>query len=159
MKLFNYTVNGIKYQVEIIEIDGEVAQVEVNGTRYDVQLEKPQPQSSLVRAVTRTPKSTTTSAATPAPAARTAPTAAPATPASAPAGGGGTSPIVSPLPGVILRIEVKEGDAVKRGQRIMVLEAMKMENDIKAHKDGTIASINVKEGDSIMEGAALATIS
>lgn len=92
------------------------------------------------------------SAAAPAPAA--APVAAPK--AAAPAGSGVT--VNSPLPGVILEVSVKEGDVVKKGQKVMLLEAMKMENVIEATADGTVTSIKVNKGDSILEGAPLLTI-
>lgn len=92
------------------------------------------------------------SASAPAPAA--APVAAPK--AAAPAGAGVT--VNSPLPGVILEVSVKEGDVVKKGQKVMLLEAMKMENVIEATADGTVTSIKVNKGDSILEGAPLLTI-
>ena len=64
----------------------------------------------------------------------------------------------SPLPGVIVEVSVKEGQAVKAGQKVAVLEAMKMENEIPAPKDGTITAIHVNKGDSILEGAPIVTI-
>lgn len=64
----------------------------------------------------------------------------------------------SPLPGVILDIKVKEGDTVKRGQTIIILEAMKMENNINANKDGKVAEIKVNKGDSVLEGTDLVII-
>ncbi|MBR4809713.1 MAG: biotin/lipoyl-binding protein, partial [Bacteroidales bacterium] len=85
----------------------------------------------------------------PAPAAAQAPAAAPAGPSSA---------ICSPLPGVIISIDVKVGDAVKKGQKVAVLEAMKMENEIQADADGTVTEILVHRGDSVLEGAALVKI-
>ena len=81
--------------------------------------------------------------------------AAPAAPA-APAGAG--EKVNSPLPGVIVEVCVKEGQAVKAGQKVAVLEAMKMENEIPAPKDGTITAIHVAKGDSILEGAPVVTI-
>ena len=64
----------------------------------------------------------------------------------------------STLPGVILDIKVKEGDTVKRGQTIIILEAMKMENNINANKDGKVAEIKVNKGDSVLEGTDLVII-
>ena len=84
--------------------------------------------------------------------------AAPPTPISRPAVSGGKSGIKSPLPGVILEIKVKEGDTVKRGQTLMILEAMKMENDIKSDRDGKVTAINVSKGESILEGTDLIII-
>ena len=66
--------------------------------------------------------------------------------------------VKSPLPGVILDIRVKEGDTVKKGQTVIILEAMKMENNINAHKDGKISEIKVKQGDSVLEGTDLVII-
>ncbi|MFA7201298.1 MAG: acetyl-CoA carboxylase biotin carboxyl carrier protein subunit, partial [Bacteroidales bacterium] len=60
-----------------------------------------------------------------------------------------------PLPGVILEVTVKEGDTVKSGQKLVVLEAMKMENNIEADRDGVVTSIKVSKGDSVLEGAPL----
>ena len=64
----------------------------------------------------------------------------------------------SPLPGVILDIKIKEGDTVKKGQTVIILEAMKMENNINAHKDGKVVEIKVKQGDSVLEGTDLVII-
>ena len=66
--------------------------------------------------------------------------------------------VSSPLPGVVLNVNVKEGDAVKKGQTILILEAMKMENSIEAPADGTVSKILVQKGDSVLEGAQLAVI-
>ena len=66
--------------------------------------------------------------------------------------------VVSPLPGVVVDVKVAAGDAVKAGQTVAVLEAMKMENDILAECDGVVASVDVKNGDSVLEGAVLLTI-
>lgn len=148
MKKFNYTINGIKYRVEINSIEGNVAEVTVNGSTYKVELDKEQE-------VKQMPKPTpVTRPAAAAPAPKATPAVAPAP---APAAGGGAA-VVSPLPGVIIGIHCKVGDEVKRGQRILVLEAMKMENDIKADRDGTITAIAVSQGDNVQEGATLVTI-
>ena len=88
-----------------------------------------------------------------APAAAAAPKAAPA-----PAGAQGAVKISSPMPGKILGIKVAAGDAVKKGQVVIVLEAMKMENDIVAPQDGTVASVNVTNGQSVDTGAVLVTL-
>ena len=70
----------------------------------------------------------------------------------------GKSGVKSPLPGVILDIKVNVGDAVKKGQTIIILEAMKMENNINADKDGKITAINVSKGESVLEGTDLVII-
>ncbi|MBQ6574419.1 MAG: biotin/lipoyl-binding protein [Bacteroidales bacterium] len=147
MKEYKLKINGNDYAVTVNEVDGSVAEVEVNGTPFKVEFEKP-----IKKAAAPVAKPVAKSAA-PAPAAAAAPVAKPA----APAGGAGTT-VSSPLPGVILDVCVKEGDAVKRGQTVMVLEAMKMENAIEATADGTVTAIKVGKGDSVLEGAPLVII-
>ena len=89
---------------------------------------------------------------TTAPAAPTAPVVKPA------AASSGKSGVKSPLPGVILDIKVNVGDTVKKGQVVIILEAMKMENNINADKDGKITAINVSKGESVLEGTDLVII-
>jgi len=117
--------------------------VTVNGTAYEITLEVVD--AADVKAAP-TPK------AAPAPAAAPAPVAAPA----AVAAGGET--VSSPMPGTILSVNIQNGAAVKKGDVLMVLEAMKMENEIIAPCDGTIASINVQNGASVETGAVLCVI-
>ena len=145
MKEYKYTINGNKYNVTIGDIEENIAHVEVNGVPYTVEMEKaPAAPKKVVRPVVAA-----------APAAAAAPEPAKA---SRPAGGGGKSGIKSPLPGVILQVEVNVGDQVTKGQVLMVLEAMKMENNILSDKDGKVAAINVSKGDSILEGTDLIVI-
>ena len=108
--------------------------VNVNGTVYEVELEE----------------------MTGAPAAPAAPAAAPAAPAAAPAAGG--EKVTSPMPGTILSANVAAGDAVKRGQVLMILEAMKMENEIMCPCDGTVTSVSVTKGTAVESGTLLCTI-
>ena len=89
-----------------------------------------------------------------APKAAPAPAAAPA----APAGAAGAVAVTAPMPGKILGVKASAGQAVKRGQVLLILEAMKMENEIVAPQDGTVATINVAVGDSVEPGATLATL-
>ncbi|MBQ6745988.1 MAG: biotin/lipoyl-binding protein [Bacteroidaceae bacterium] len=146
MKEYKYTINGNKYNVTIGDIEENIAHVEVNGVPYTVEMEKaPAAPKKVVRPVV----------AAAAPAAAAAPEPAKV---SRPAGGGGKSGIKSPLPGVILQIKVNVGDEVKRGQVLMVLEAMKMENNIPSDRDGKVVAINVSKGDSILEGTDLIVI-
>jgi len=146
MKEYKYTINGNKYNVTIGDIEENIAHVEVNGVPYTVEMEKaPAAPKKVVRPVVAA-----------APAAAVAP--APETKVSRPAGGGGKSGIKSPLPGVILQVKVNVGDQVTKGQVLMVLEAMKMENNILSDKDGKVAAINVSKGDSILEGTDLIVI-
>lgn len=147
MKEYKMKINGNDYAVTINEMEDEVALLEVNGTPYKVEFEKPLTKKSTVSAPVSRPR----------PAQAAAPAAAqkPAAASSAPVAG---TTVTSPLPGVIIGINVKEGDAVKKGDKIMVLEAMKMENVIEATADGTVKSLKVKQGDSVLEGAPLAII-
>jgi biotin carboxyl carrier protein len=145
MKEYKLKINGNEYNVTVNEVDGSMAEVEVNGTPFKVEFDKP-----VKKAAAPVAKPVAKSAA---PAAAAAPVAKPA----AAAGGAGTA-VTSPLPGVILDVCVKEGDAVKRGQTVMVLEAMKMENAIEATADGTVTAIKVGKGDSVLEGAPLVII-
>ena len=142
MKEYKYKINGNLYKVTIGDIEDNIAHVEVNGTHYKVEMEK-KPKAAVKPVVVR-----------PMPNAPAAPTQVvkPAAPAS------GKSGVKSPLPGVILDIKVNVGDAVKKGQTIIILEAMKMENNIKADKDGKITAINVNKGDSGLEGTDLVII-
>ena len=81
-----------------------------------------------------------------------------AAPKAAPAGAAGAVAVTAPMPGKILGVKASAGQAVKRGQVLLILEAMKMENEIVAPQDGTVATINVAVGDSVEPGATLATL-
>ena len=141
MKAYKFKINGKEYNVAVNGIEGKNADVTVNGVNYQVELE-----NEVSPAVAAAPVAA-------APAAQAAPAAA-----AAPAASGAGKKIESPLPGVIISVDVKEGQAVKRGQKVAVIEAMKMENEILAECDGTIAAIHVKQGDSVLEGADIVTI-
>jgi biotin carboxyl carrier protein len=137
MKEYKFKINGKDYAVAIGEADGKMLTVNVNGADYQVELENA-PVAAPAAPVT---------AAAPAPA---------AAPAAVPKGAGVT--VKSPLPGIIISVDVKEGQAVKRGQKLAVIEAMKMENDILAETDGTVTAIHTRKGDSVLEGADIVTI-
>ena len=145
MKEYKYKINGNLYNVVIGDIEDNIAHVEVNGTHYTVEMEKKPKAAPAPKPVAR-------------PVAK--PAAAPAPAASAPASkpAAGKSGVKSPLPGVILDIKVKEGDEVKKGQTLIILEAMKMENSINADKDGKVTAINVSKGESVLEGTDLVII-
>ena len=145
MKEYKYIINGNPYKVSIGDIDDNVAHVEVNGTSYTVELEKAPvvaPKPVVVRQAVAPTK----------PAAQTTVVNKPSVATS------GKSGVKSPLPGVILDIKVNVGDTVKKGQTVIILEAMKMENNINADKDGTVTAISVNKGDSVLEGSVLVTI-
>lgn len=143
MKEYKYKINGNNYTVAIGDIDDHFAQVEVNGVPYKVELDRKKAAPAVVSA----PK----------------PSAAPRTAtgekviASKPAAGGPGS-VVAPLPGVVISVAVKVGDTVKASDTVVLLEAMKMENAIRAGRDGRVASIAVNAGDSVLEGATLITL-
>lgn len=149
MKKYQYKVQGVDYDVEIEEVEGNIAKVNVNGIPFEVELKQPiNPTSSLNKVKVEAPKPVTKAPAA-APAAAPAPTPAPA--------GAGTA-IKSPLPGTITDVKVNVGDKVNAGDVVLVLEAMKMQNNIESETTGTVTSITVKPGDSVMEGSVLLTI-
>lgn len=143
MKTYKFKINGKEYEVAINNVEGKNASVTVNGAEYQVELENAPAAAPAAAPV----------AAAPAPAAAAAPAAAPV---AKPAGAG--KKVASPLPGVIIEVSVKEGQAVKAGQKVAVIEAMKMENEIAADCDGTVTAIHVAKGDSVLEGADIVTI-
>ncbi|HPX59889.1 MAG: biotin/lipoyl-containing protein [Salinivirgaceae bacterium] len=142
MKDFNFKINDNEYKVQIINVEENIASVEVNGTLYNVELEKAL-QKQIVRPVHKAPAIQQHQQAV----------IASSTPSTS-----GASPLKTPLPGTILDIVVAVGDTVKTGQKLIVLEAMKMENSIEAHRDGKIINIKVNRGDSVLEGDVLLTI-
>ncbi len=155
MKNFKFKINGTDYSVDINEVEGQEIKLDVNGTPYTVTVDKE----------IRQPKQHTTIVSRPAPRVASAhgdvqrasaPAAAPA-----PAAGGAAvagNKVQSPLPGTILDVFVNVGDQVKAGQRVVLLEAMKMENNIEADNDGTVKAVNVRKGDSVLEGDTLIVI-
>ena len=146
MKQYKFKINGNDYNVAINSTNGNLADVTVNGVSYQVEMENAMPAAPAAAPVQAAPQAS-------APAAQ--PAAAPA-PAAKPAGEG--KAVTSPLPGVIIEVSVKEGDTVAAGQKVAVLEAMKMENEIQAEKAGVVTKIHVSKGDSVLEGASIVTI-
>lgn len=151
MKTYKFKIGNNPYTVEIASIEGGVAKVNVNGIDYDVEIEDA-PASAAA------PAAASAGTASPAPATPASAPAAPAAPAAAAAPAGPAKKVCSPLPGVILSVNVAVGDKVKAGDKVAVLEAMKMENDIEAESDGTITAIHVQKGDSVLEGAAIVSL-
>jgi biotin carboxyl carrier protein len=140
MKKFKFTISGNEYEVEIKNFEDDVAKIEVNGTKYEVEVHqevKASKTPTLVR--TQVPvdrkdskiKKTVSSRA---------------------------YTLKAPLPGNIFKILKQVGDDVKKGDTIMIMEAMKMENNIQSEKDGKITSIKVKEGDAVLQNDVLAEI-
>lgn len=149
MKEYKFKINGNEYNVAVKKVEGKTAEVNVNGVDYSVEMENA-PASAPAAAVAAAP------AAAAAPVAAQAP--AQAAPAAAPQPAAAAKDVTSPLPGVILSVNVAVGDQVKAGQKVAVLEAMKMENDIESDFDGTVTAIHVNKGDSVLEGAKIVSI-
>ena len=161
---YKYKVNGVEYTVQVASVYGNKAHVFVNGVSYEVEMEgntiaTPVALAPVAASVPLAPASSVAaveeekspSTQTPEPVQET-PKAAPA---DIPAGG---APVKSPLPGIINDVKVAVGDKVKNGQVLLILEAMKMENEITAEQDGVVSSIAVNKGDTVMEGTVLLTI-
>ena len=154
MAKYEYKVKGVDYVVEIQDIEGNIANVTVNGIPFEVEMKQPvkagkqKVKLSEERRV-KSEESNSSSSATNASSATTT------QPAAATASG---KPVVAPLPGTINEIKVKVGDKVNAGDTVVILEAMKMQNNIEAETSGTITSINVNKGDAVMEGDTLVTI-
>lgn len=141
MKEYKYKIKGIPYEVVINGVEENIADVTVNGIKFEVELDKPivEPKP-VVRAVAAPVKTVE------------APKAAQETLAQ------GVTAINAPLPGTIVDVKVTVGQTVKKGDTVIVLEAMKMENNIDAERDGVIEEIKVNKGDTVLEGAVLVTI-
>lgn len=145
MKKFKFTINGNTYDVEIGNIEDNIAEVSVNGTLYKAELDKN-------IETTKTPKLVRTKVV---PSTDSHPSTTKTYSPDAPKGGG---TVKSPLPGVILSLHIQQGDKVTVGQKLITLEAMKMENNINSDKDGIVTQINVRKGDNVMEGDTLIII-
>lgn len=137
MKKFKFTIKGQQYDVDIKDVDGTNAQVEVNGTIYDVEIESEMKVSKtpklIRRAVSNKPNEGKINKAA----------------------AGGASSVKAPLPGSIIKINVAVGDAVAVGDTVLVMEAMKMENNVLAEKAGTVKSIKIAVGDNVLQDDSL----
>ena len=139
MKEYKLIIHGKEYAVAVGSAGDNKLAVNVNGVEYEVEVEaSPEAETQVVatpvrkHVIAETPKASQAHSS--------------------------GRVIKSPLPGVILALEVSRGQSVKRGQRIAVIEAMKMENDILAEVDGTIVEVHVSQGESVLEGAKIVTI-
>lgn len=153
MKDYTLKINGHNYDVQIDDVNeaSTTAHVTVNGTPYVVEIAGAKAALSTSRPhVAPAPKEANSGMITPA-------TAAPSAPRTAPAAQSGAA-INSPLPGTVLSIKVAVGDKVTAGQTLVVLEAMKMENNIDADRSGTVTEICVQQGAAVMEGDRLIVI-
>lgn len=138
MKKYKFIINGNSYHVDLKDVEGNLLTLEVNGTPYEVEMEK-EVKTSKTPALIRTE---------PKPDQKVEPLKTKQS----------TKKITAPLPGVILKVLVKEGDQVKTGDPIILLEAMKMENTILAEASGTISSISVQANASVLQGDVLLEI-
>ena len=160
---YQYTVKGVDYEVEIQDIEGNIANVTVNGIPFEVEMKQPvkagkqKVKLSEERRV-KSEESNSSSAPQSAKASADLQSAA----SSGQTGNAGKAaagkPVVAPLPGTINEIKVKVGDKVNAGDTVVILEAMKMQNNIEAETSGTITGINVNKGDAVMEGDTLVTL-
>ena len=148
MKQQEYIINGKSFAVEIISFDGQSAQVRVNNATYQVEV------ATQETAAPKPAAPAPAAPATPAPAAAPPPAPAPEMAPMAASEG----QVVSPMPGVILKVLVKEGQAVTAGETLMILEAMKMENELRAPKDGVVARLFIQPGQDVETGMVLAEI-
>jgi biotin carboxyl carrier protein len=138
MKKFKFTISGNNYNVEIKNFENNIAEIEINGTSYKIELDKEIKTSKTPKLI----RSDVASKQETIPLKRSSDLAV----------------IKSPLPGSILQIFVKKDDTVKKGDTLLILEAMKMENNILAEKSGTIKSINCSVGDNVLQGVVLVEI-
>ena len=139
MKEYKYKINGNEYAVCINEVNDTTANVTVNGEEFKVEWEKPKEEKPIVKIQPAATKPAST------------PTPTVATPTVAAKG----NAIKTPLPGVIIDVKVNVGAMVKKGDTVVVLEAMKMENNINADRDGKVIAVQVTKGDTVADGAVL----
>ncbi|HEY3371927.1 MAG TPA: biotin/lipoyl-containing protein [Prolixibacteraceae bacterium] len=145
MKKYSFTINGNQYDVAVKNVDDNIAEVEVNGFNYSVEFDR-----SLE--TTKTPKLVRSQVV---PSTDITPSQQKT---SSPSGPKGAGFVRSPLPGTILEVHVAVGDMVRSGDKLITLEAMKMENIINSDKGGTVTSIKFRKGDAVMEGDILIEI-
>ncbi len=151
MNKYQYKVKGVDYEVEIAEVEGNIAKVNVNGIPFEVEMQKPinaAKHPTMAAAKVQAPVVAAAAPVASAPAAAAAP--------AAPAGAGNA--VKAPLPGTVTDIKVQVGQQVNVGDTVLVLEAMKMQNNIESEYAGQVTSITVKQGETVMEGAVLLTI-
>ena len=144
MKNYKLKINGNDYNVDINEVEGQEIKLSVNGTEYTVTVDQEMKQTKKAAPVASTPRPQVTPAA-----------GGSVQKSNAPVAG---SKVQTPLPGTILDVYVNVGDTVKEGQTVVLLEAMKMENNIEADVAGTVKEVKVRKGDSVLEGDVLVVI-
>lgn len=150
MDIYSFNINNSPYEVKIGEIKGSLAIVEVNGIEYHVDI--PNIEDLEIPIISRPPKAPKRS--------EVALTSAPVSESGMPTPSVGTSrsTINAPMPGAVFKILVSEGGKVKAGDVVVVIEAMKMENQIRSTIEGIVSTVHVKEGENVQEGALLVTL-
>lgn len=140
MKKFKFKIRGNDYDVKIMDFENGVADIEVNGSNYQVEVEK-----EKVKPKSKTPRLVRSRVAS--------------KPGENQIKKSEGVNVKAPLPGTIVKIAVKEGDTVKSGDSLLLMEAMKMENNVLAEKNGTVTKIHVSEGQTVLQNDPLVTIS
>jgi biotin carboxyl carrier protein len=140
MKKFKFTIRGQEYDVEIKEFQGSSAVIDVNGTNYDVDVHVQEKSSKTPRLVRKDVVNKPGEG-------------------KIQKGGAGSSVVKAPLPGSIIKINIAVGDTINPGDTLLVMEAMKMENNVMAEKGGTVKAIKIKVGDSVLQDDVLVEIS
>lgn len=138
MKKYKFTIKGNPYDVRIKELEDSKATLEVNGTEYEVEIHSDEVIKSKTPKLVRKPVEKT-----------------PTEQGNIMVKNTGGKAVKAPLPGNIFKVNVKVGDTVKKGDVLLVMEAMKMENDVLAEKDGAVSALHVKEGDAVLQGDPL----
>jgi biotin carboxyl carrier protein len=131
MKNYKFTIDGTQYEADILSVEGNIARININGTPYEVFIQKEvkaEKTPILIRSEAKEPARQIEKKS-----------------------GGPRVEIRSPLPGVIIKIFVKPGEAVQKKQKLFILEAMKMENEIRSERDGTITAIKTTIGQSVLQ--------
>jgi len=136
MKQFKFKINGNTYSVDVMSIEDNLAHLEVNGTPYNIEIERKVKQ-------TKTPTIVR------------APQVEPAKPTIDKREGGTAHAILAPLPGSIMEVKVRPGDIIEKGQLLMMMEAMKMENQVLSDRKGVVEKIHVNAGDTVLQGDKL----
>nr|WP_321410146.1 biotin/lipoyl-containing protein [uncultured Carboxylicivirga sp.] len=137
MKKFEFTIRGNKYQVKVNDFEDNLATIEVNGTQYEVEIHQEVKKAKTPRLVRKeVQRKPGEGFITKKP-------------------GGGASKVLAPLPGNIFKVLVAPGDTVKKGDVLLIMEAMKMENNVLAEKEGTVATVKVSVGDAVLQNDIL----
>ena len=164
MKTYQYKVKGVDYEVEIAQVEGKIAKVNVNGIPFEIEMQKPinaakHPALAAARAQSPQthPQPLPVREGSKHPATDNKGVPSNPTPPSQ-GGAGGGSAVKAPLPGTVIDVKVQVGQQVNVGDIVLVLEAMKMQNNIESEYAGQVTSVLVKQGETVMEGAVLLTI-